>query len=86
MAQPGWGYGPGWGYYYPPTLSVTSYEQGTLFVDILDVNNPDASTENLPIAWTAAVRGVLGTSGTVTQTRLVSSLDRAFDQSPYLGR
>jgi hypothetical protein len=83
---PGWGYGPGWGYYYPPTLSVTSYEQGTLFVDILDVNDPDASAENLPIVWTAAIRGVLETSVTVTQTRLVTAIDRAFDQSPYLGR
>jgi hypothetical protein len=83
---PGWGYGPGWGYYYPPTLSVTSYEQGTLFVDIIDVNNPDASAEDLPIAWTAAMRGVMGTSSSVTQARLVTAIDRAFDQSPYLGR
>jgi hypothetical protein len=83
---PGWGYGSGWGYYYPPTLSATSYEQGTLFIDILDVNNPDASAQDLPIAWTAAIRGVLGTSGSVTQARLVTAIDRAFDQSPYLGR
>ena len=81
---PGWGYGPGWGYYYPPTYNVASYEQGTLFIDMLDPNNPVTGTERLPIVWTAGIRGVLGTSQSVTQTRLVSNITRAFNQSSYL--
>ncbi len=53
---------------------------------MVEANNPDATAEELPILWTAAIRGVLGTSAQTTQARLPTDIDRAFDQSAYLNR
>ncbi len=87
-SYPGWGfwpgYGPGWGWGYPPTVSTVSYEQGTLLISLIDVNNPDTQMETLPIIWVAAASGILSSAG-VSETRLVTNIRQAFIQSPYLG-
>jgi hypothetical protein len=76
---PGWGYpGYGWGYY--PTYSYTT---GTVLVAMLDLRNPDPVAESLPVMWLAAVSGVASTTSS-NQTRIVSGIDQAFEQSPYL--
>ena len=85
---PGWGYWPGygggWGYYYPGYSTVVSYETGTLFIDMVDPNNPAMDTEQLPLVWNGTINGVLGASIVTTQGRIEDSIDQAFTQSPYL--
>jgi hypothetical protein len=86
-----WGY---WGWYYPcyycypgypPTVSVTRYEAGTLFIDMLDPALFSPADSTLPFVWTGAANGLItGTAGT-NLTRILTGVDRLFDQSPYLG-
>jgi hypothetical protein len=89
---PGWGYyppyGPGYGWGYPGYWGSGSYEAGTLFMDMIDPNEPAQPVEppEIPVIWTGALNGVLGGSSASTATRLTDGINRAFDQSPYLGR
>ena len=89
---PGWGYwpgyGPGWGWGYPGYWGSGSYQSGTLFIDMLDPNNPPPNGEppEIPVVWTGALNGVLTGSSAGAATRLTDGINRAFDQSPYLGR
>lgn len=77
--------GPGWGIGYPPFGGSVTYEQGTLFIDMIDARNPNTSEEEVLSIWVAAARGLLGSSAS-NQNRVLSAIDQAFDQSPYLGR
>ncbi len=92
-----WGWWPGWGYYppypgygwgYPGYWASGSYQSGTVFMDMIDPNNPPPNVEppELPVVWTGALNGVLGGSSASAATRLTDGINRAFDQSPYLGR
>lgn len=78
--------GPGWGVGYPPTISVVTYETGTLFIEMLDLRTPNDAEQEVSTIWIAALRGLLGTSSSSTQARITTAIDRAFDQSTYLGR
>ncbi len=83
----GWGY-PSYGYGYPyyPGPTVSSYDSGTLLIDIIDLKNFDpALDENISVLWSGIVRGVLESSESETKNRIKTSVDQAFDQSPYLG-
>ncbi len=91
-----WGYWPGWGYWggypgygwgYPGYWATGSYQTGTVFMDMIDPNKPvgDVEPPELPVVWTGALNGVLGSSAGAA-TRLTDGINRAFDQSPYLGR
>lgn len=82
----GWYYPgyPGWGWYYPPSIDVVSYDQGTLFISMVDVRDPDPDTEKLPVVWAAAIRGLLEGTSSQIQSRIDKNIDRAFEQSPYL--
>jgi Domain of unknown function (DUF4136) len=76
------GYYGGWGWYYPPSYSVSSYTTGSLILVIAD---PD--TSGLPInqsqtAWIGAMNGLL--TGAYDVTRALDGIDQAFEQSPYL--
>ncbi len=99
--QPGygyWGYWPGWGYYpgygpgygwgYPGYWGSGSYQSGTLFMDMIWPASPVPPTEppTLPVVWTGALNGVLSGSSAGAATRLTDGINRAFTQSPYLGR
>ena len=77
------GYGPGYGIGYPPVTTVTQYRQGTLLIDIIDLNRADTGTETIPSAWIAAINGLLEGSG--QSARLTRGIDQSFRQSPYLG-
>ena len=73
----GW-YPPGWGCGYPG-YSTTSWDQGTLYMDML---NPDgASNEQIPAVWTGAINGVLSNSSNANRDLALSGIDQAFDQS-----
>ena len=85
----GWGYpgypayGPGYGWYYPPTyVGSTTFEQGSLVLTLVDPNA--AGIDGVPVIWSGVVRGLLNYGGETG--RITSGIDQAFSQSPYLGR
>ncbi len=84
---PGWpGWGPGWGPGYPCCGSVgaTSYETGTLLIDMYDVARADMVEMEFPTPWNAGINGLLGGSSQLAASRLNRTINQAFDQSPYL--
>lgn len=80
-----WWYGgyypPGWGWYYPPYVTISTFSTGTFIMTIEDpnVDNPIGQSE---AAWVAGINGVL--SGNYSIDRVLKSIDQAFTQSPYL--
>jgi hypothetical protein len=75
------GYWGGWGWYYPPYYTVSSYTTGSLIMTIADPNI-DSPINRSPTAWIAAMNGLLTYSGDIN--RVLSGIDQAFEQSPYL--
>ena len=82
-----WGWYWAWGWYYPGYggTTVYKYSTGTIFIDMIDVENIDADNEEFPSVWFASINGLLGDTNTNTRNRLSSSIDQAFLQSPYIG-
>ncbi len=85
---PYWGY-PGWGwdwYYYPPywgDISYYEYNTGSLYIQFANIENVDG--ENILYTdWMAIANGLLSSNIVQTQSRLESSINQAFKQSPYL--
>ena len=83
---PGWGYPgyPGWGYPgYPGWgTSYYSYTTGTVMMHMMDVKNyPNDDTPPV-IMWTGGLNGILTSTG--TSSRIETSINQAFTQSPYL--
>lgn len=81
---PGWGWAPGWGWPYPPTV-VGAYTKGTLFINMIDPNDPSQDQE-LDQVWLGAINGLLQGSDENILRRVNSLIDRAFELSPYLNR
>ena len=85
----GWyypGYYPGWGWYYPgywyPPY-VTGYRSGSVFTQMVD-HKAAAGADNVPVVWSMIING-LNEGGTANVTsRVQTSIDKAFAQSPYL--
>ncbi len=76
------GYGSGW---YPVGVpSVYTYSTGTLLIEMSGPNSPRAGTNTFPLAWVAALNGLLTDNDENTGTRAVSGIRKAFAQSPYL--
>ena len=94
VSYPWWGYwgwygwpccyGPGWGVGYP-VVSASQYDVGTIAIDMWDLRRSDAVAETVPAIWTAALRGLLEGSAADAPFRIDQAIDRAFEQSPYLG-
>lgn len=79
---PGWG--PGWGWGAPPGyIGGVRIEQGSVMLTLIDPTLADAESEEVPVVWAGAMRGLL--SGGAAESRITESLNQAFDQSPYLG-
>lgn len=76
----------GWGWYYPPVYTASSYETGTLFVDMTDPNSYDPIENTVAVRCTGTLSAVLGASVTDTDVRLQRGIHQAFVQSPYLKR
>lgn len=85
----GWYYpgypGYGWGWYYPgysPSYTY-SYSTGTLFIAMTDPNGltPDS---NIPVIWTGIVNGLLTSEVASVTSRINTTIDQLFIQSPYL--
>ena len=75
----GWGY-PGYGYPYPV---ATSYQTGTLFMQMTYKAGIEASS--VPVVWTGVINGLLNSGGSSSvNSRITSTINQAFTQSPYL--
>jgi hypothetical protein len=82
---PGWGTGWGWYYpgYYPP--QVTRIRTGSVIMQMTDPENQNAS-DQIPVVWTGVVNGLLeGNVDTIT-SRISTTINQAFEQSPYLAK
>ena len=80
---PGWGCcGPGYGWGYPAVPSVVRYDTGTLVISMVDPTR--AAVDMLPVIWLAGINGLLSGSESGITARIASTIDQAFDQSPYL--
>jgi hypothetical protein len=82
--HPYWPWGPGWGYWYP-VEQVYTYSTGTIFIHMLDAKNADPEEETVAVIWYATINGVLGDTSANTARRIETNIEKAFDQSPYLG-
>jgi hypothetical protein len=75
------GYYPGWGWYYPPYWTVSSYTTGTMIIAMADpnLNNPINQSR---ASWIMLGNGLLSGAGDIS--RVTNAIDQAFEQSPYL--
>ena len=85
----GWGwFAPGfnttWGIVYPwfPTIGVTSFERGTLIVDLIPTLSVNPTNKTIRSAWAGVATALL--NGTITSTTITAAIDEMFVQSPYL--
>jgi len=86
---PWYGWGWGWGGYYPwyPYYGgVGSYSQGSVFVNFIDPAKVDTTEKRYGIVWFGAINGLLGDTQTGVASRLTTSINQMFTQSPYLGK
>jgi uncharacterized protein DUF4136 len=74
-----WGYG-GYGYYFPYSFGIYTFREGALSVDMIDLKNPDRTTNKLKTVWTGLARGT-GIFSTANINEVVQSL---FNQSSYI--
>jgi hypothetical protein len=80
---PYWGCcGPGYGWGYPSYPVAVRYDTGTLAIAMVNPISPFDNT--LPVMWVAGINGLLSGSAASLSARITSSIDQAFDQSPYL--
>ncbi len=81
---PGWG--PGWGWYYPGYYppQVSRIRTGTVIMQMTDPKNQSAS-DKIPVVWTGVINGLLEGNEATTTSRIRTTINQAFDQSPYLG-
>jgi hypothetical protein len=82
---PGWGAGWGWYYpgYYPP--QVTRIRTGSVIMQMTDPKNQNAS-DQISVVWIGVINGLLeGNVDTIT-SRISTTINQAFEQSPYLAK
>ncbi|MFC5624692.1 DUF4136 domain-containing protein [Algoriphagus winogradskyi] len=82
---PGWG--PGWSWYYPGYYppQVSSVRTGTVLLQMTDPNNI-SENDQIPVVWTSVINGLLEGSTSAINSRINTSIDQAFSQSPYLAK
>lgn len=76
----GW-YGGYWGWYYPPYYTVSSYTTGSVIITMADPNLESAINKS-PTIWISAANGLV--TGYNDVDRVVTAINQAFVQSPYL--
>jgi len=83
---PWYPWGPSWGYYPGyPVVSVGTYSQGSVFVDLIDPARTDSVNRLIGSVWLGSVNGLLGDVTSNTRQRIYNSINQMFNQSPYLG-
>ena len=81
----GWGWGGWWG--FPPTVSTVTFEVGSILIEMFDARKIPVGgpiPADYSASWLAALRGLLATNPVTNNTRVVSGVQQAFAQSPYL--
>jgi len=73
----------GWGWYWPPIIGSTSYDAGTYFMVMADVEGI-AAGDSTAAVWGGAINGVLSSSSASNYQRLLNGISQAFTQSQYL--
>ena len=92
---PWYGGGGWWGGWYPgypggcyycgyPSYGSVTYQVGTVVLEMYDFRR--IATEGPPddMSWIGLMRGILGTNSSSNATRVISGIQQAFKQSPYL--
>ncbi len=80
-----------WGWYYPPYWGgggwTYDYTDGSLYIQMNDLNNPDPDDpEKFSALWFAGINGILNDSSIDLQQRIEDAIEQAYTQSPYLDR
>ena len=76
-----WGY-PGYGYNYP-YCSYYQYNTGSLNIEMFDLKNV-SSNDNINVLWNSISFGVLSSYEQTNLDRAATSIEQAFEQSPYI--
>jgi hypothetical protein len=80
-----WGGYYGWYYpWYGYGGYAYSYTTGSLFVTMIDLNKYDEGNKISGAVWAGALNGMLEDSDANILARTLSSIDKMFEQSPYL--
>ena len=80
-----WGGYYGWYYpWYGYGGYAYSYTTGSLFVTMIDLNKFDEVNKLSGAVWAGTVNGMLEDSNANILARVISSIDKMFEQSPYL--
>lgn len=74
-------YGGYWGWYYPPYYTVSSYTTGSMILTMADPNVESVINQS-PAVWVSAANGLV--TGYNDVERVVTAINQAFVQSPYL--
>jgi hypothetical protein len=74
-----WGYG-GYGYYFPYAFGTYTIREGALSIDMLDLKNPNTSTNRINTIWTGLGRG----TGIFNNSTISEAVQALFNQSPYI--
>ena len=76
----GWypGYYPGWGY-----PSYTTYETGSVIINMYDPKEYDGDTEVVPVRWVGIANGLLNkTSNQTLRNRISIAMEKMFNEFP----
>lgn len=78
------GFSTTWGIVYPwfSVVGITSFDRGTLIVDLIPTSSVNATTRTIRSAWTGVATGLLNAG--VTSATVAAAVDRMFQLSPYL--
>lgn len=102
---PGWGWGGGWGGWYPgwggcyycggywpPYVSYTTYEGGSVILDMYSIaklrqeiiDNGGQVPDEFDPSWVATAKGLISSNEQFNSERVIGGIQKAFEQSPYL--
>lgn len=74
-----WGFG-GYGYYFPYSFGTYTIRQGAISIDIIDLKNPDKTTNKLRSVWSALGEG----NGIFNAANVGEEVQAFLVQSPYI--
>lgn len=89
-----WGFSPVWNFFTPRftdawgivypwfgLIGATSYDQGTLIIDVIPTASVDRQRQTIQSAWAGVAAGIL--DGPVNSARLTTVIDQMFALSPF---
>lgn len=84
----GWcGWYPYWcGGWYPGGTTTYNYQTGTLFVNMINLNNSDTTQGVIDFVWEGGINGLLSSTQANTEKRAIEGVNKMFELSPYLNK